>query len=91
MILSNATYQHVKPTKLQWLFIQVEIILLELLESFIDTVMILRFRTDRSGETVQTQIRLILEEHPDQGLHCLQCRLHPLGAVLYDKATLLKF
>ena len=35
------------------------------------TIIILRFRTDRSGKTVQTQIRL-----SDQGLHCLQFPLH---------------
>ena len=34
------------------------------------TVMTLSFRTDRSGQTVQTQIRLLLEEQSDQGLHC---------------------
>ena len=34
------------------------------------TVMILNFRTDMSGQTVQTQIRLLLEEQSDQGLHC---------------------
>ena len=34
------------------------------------TIMILSFRTDRSGQTVQTQIRLLLEEQSDQGLHC---------------------
>ena len=33
------------------------------------TVMTLSFRTDRSGQTVQTQIRL-LPEQSDQGLHC---------------------
>ena len=44
------------------------------------TVMIQCFRTDRSGRTVQTQIRLPLEEQSDQGLHCLQCRLQPLDA-----------
>ena len=33
--------------------------------------MALSFRTDRSGQTVQTQIRLLLEEQSDQGLHCL--------------------
>ena len=31
------------------------------------------------------------EEQSDQGLHCLQCRLHPLDAILYSKATLFKF
>ena len=40
------------------------------------------FRTDRSGQTVQTQIRLLLEEHSDQGLHCLQFPLHLLDALL---------
>ena len=35
------------------------------------TIMILNFRSDRSGQTVQTQIRLLLEEQSDQGLHCL--------------------
>ena len=42
------------------------------------TIMILSFRTDRSGQTVQTQIRLLLEEQSDQGLHCLQFRLYLL-------------
>ena len=32
------------------------------------TVMILSFRIDRSGQTVQTQIRLLLEEQSDQEL-----------------------
>ena len=40
------------------------------------TAMILNFRTDRSGQTVQTQIRLLLEEQSDQGLHCLLFHLH---------------
>ena len=40
------------------------------------TIMILSFRTDRSGQTVQTQIRLLLEEQSDQGLHCLLFHLH---------------
>ena len=36
------------------------------------TIMILNFRTDRHGQTVQTQIRLLLKEQSDQGLHCSQ-------------------
>ena len=40
------------------------------------TVIILNFRTDRSGQTVQTQISLLLEEQSDQGLHCLLFHLH---------------
>ena len=42
------------------------------------TVMILSFRTDMPGQTVQTQIRLLLEEQSDQDLHCLPFRLHRL-------------
>ena len=57
--------------------------------------MILSFRTDRSGQTVQTQIRPLLGEHSDQqsdqGLHCLQFRLHLLGALLFGKAMLFNF
>ena len=41
------------------------------------------FRTDKSGQTVETQIRLLLEEQSDlldeqsdQGLHCLLFHLH---------------
>ena len=47
------------------------------------SVMIRSFRTDRSGQRVQIQIRLPLEEQSDQGLYCLQCRLFPLDAILY--------
>ena len=38
--------------------------------------MTLSFQTDRSGQTVQTQIRLLLEEQSDQGLHCLLFHWH---------------
>ena len=38
--------------------------------------MTLSFRTDKSGQTVQTQIRLLLEEQSDQDLHCLQIPLY---------------
>ena len=51
------------------------------------TVMILSFRTDRPGQTVQTQIRLLLEEQSDQGLHCLPFCLHRLDSLVYGKAT----
>ena len=44
------------------------------------TVMILSFRTDRSGQTVQAQIRLLLKEQSDQGLHWLLFHRH-----LFDK------
>ena len=56
--------------------------------SYDNTVMILlSFRTDRPGQTVQTQIRLLLEEQSDQGLHCLPFRLHRLDSLVYGKAT----
>ena len=51
------------------------------------TVMTLSFRTDMPGQTVQTQIRLLLEEQSDQGLHCLPFRLHRLDSVLHGRAT----
>ena len=40
------------------------------------TVITLSFQTDRSRQPVQTQIRLLLEEQSDQGLHCLLFHLH---------------
>ena len=43
------------------------------------TVMILSFWTDMPRQTVQTQIRLLLEQS-DQGLHCLPFRLHRLDS-----------
>ena len=51
------------------------------------TIMILSFRTDMPGQTVQTQIRMFLEEQSDQGLHCLPFRLHRLDSLLYGRAT----
>ena len=43
---------------------------------FLNNIMILSFRTNMSGQTVQAQIRLLLEEQSDQGLHCLLFHLH---------------
>ena len=51
------------------------------------TVVFLSFRTDRFGQTVQTQIRLLLEEQSDQGLHYLPFRLHHLDSLFYGRAT----
>ena len=51
------------------------------------TVLFLSFRTDRFGQTVQTQIRLLLEEQSDQGLHYLPFRLHHLDSLFYGRAT----
>ena len=50
----------------------------------LSTVMILSFQTDMPGQTVQTQIRLLLvEEQSDLGLHCLPFCLHRLDSLLY--------
>ena len=51
------------------------------------TVMILSFWTDMPGQTVQTQIRLLLQEQSDLGLHCLPFRLHRLDSLLDGRAT----
>ena len=56
---------------------------LVILTYYIHNVMILSSRTDRSRQTVQTQIRLLLEEQSDQSLHCLLFNLH-----LFDKIPL---
>ena len=53
----------------------------------VTTVMILSFRTDMPGQTVQIQIRLPLEEQSDQGLHCLLLRLLHLDSLLYGRAS----
>ena len=40
------------------------------------------------GQTVETQIRLLLEEEQsDLGLHCLPFCLHRLHSLLYGRAT----
>ena len=51
------------------------------------TVMILSFWTDMPEQTVQTQIKLRLEEQSDQGLHCLPFRLHCLDSLLCGRTT----
>ena len=53
--------------------------------------MILSFRTYRSEQTVQTQIRVLLEEQSDQGLHCLLLHLHLLEAFPCCRANLFQF
>ena len=55
------------------------------------TVMTLRFRTYRSWQTVQTQIRLLLEEQSDQGLHCLLFHLHLFDEIPKCLASFLEF
>ena len=47
------------------------------------TVILLSFGTDTSVQTVQTQIRLLLEEQSDQGLHYLLIHLYLFDEILF--------
>ena len=51
----------------------------------VPTVIIINIGTDRSEQTVQTQIRLLLMEQSDQGLLCLLFCLHLLNTILHCK------
>ena len=53
--------------------------------------MTLNFWTDRSVQIVQTQIRLLLEEKSDQGLHCLLFHLHVIDKIPSGLAFLFEF
>ena len=53
--------------------------------------MFLNFRTNQSGQTEQTQIRLLLEEQSDQGLHCLLIHSHLWEILLSSTANFLEF
>ena len=46
------------------------------------TEQILCIGTDRSQQTVQTKIRLLLKKQSDQGLRCLQFHQHLLDALI---------
>ena len=46
------------------------------------TVKILYIGTDRSLQTVQTKIRLLLKKQSDQGLRCLPFHQHLLDALM---------
>ena len=46
----------------------------------LDTVQILCIGTDRSQQTVQTKIRLLLKKQSDQALRCLLFHQHLLNA-----------
>ena len=48
-------------------------------------------RTHGSGQTVQTQIRLLQEEQSDQGLHCLLFHLHLFDEIPKGLASFLEF
>ena len=46
------------------------------------TIQILCIGTDRSQQTVQTKIRLLLKKQSDQGLRCLPFHQHLLDALM---------
>ena len=54
----------------------------------VNTVIILNIGTDRSGQTVQIQIRLLLMEKSDQGLLSLLFCWHLLNTILHCKIQL---
>ena len=58
------------------------------IERLVSTVIILNIGTDRSEQTVQTQIRLLLMEQSDQGLLCLLFCWHLLNTILHCKIQL---
>ena len=68
------------------LFSYVETFSSNIVTSF--TVIILNIGTDRSEQTMQTQIRLLLMEQSDQGLLCLLFCLHLLNTILHRKIQL---
>ena len=72
----NTWVQGSKIKRGNWLTIVPEITIMH-------TVKILRTGTGRSEQTVQTQIRLLLQEQSYQGLHCLPFQLHLLEASMY--------
>ena len=53
-----------------------------LILSFNGTVQSLCIGTDRSQQTVQTKIRLLLKKQSDQGLRCLPFHQHLLDALM---------
>ena len=55
------------------------------------TVIILNCWTDRSGQTIQIQIRMLLEEQSDQGLLCLLFYLHVFDKIPSGLAALFEF
>ena len=56
-----------------------------------NTVQILCVGTDRSQQTVQTKIRLLLKKQSDQGLRCLPFHPHLLDALMQCYVKLFYF
>ena len=60
-------------------------------DSLDNTVQILCIGTDRSQQTVQTKIRLLLKKQSDQGLCCLPFHPHLLDALMQCYVKLVYF
>ena len=59
-----------------------------IIPNIIYTVIILNIGTERSEQTMETQIRLLLMEQSDQGLLCLLFCLHLLNTIQHCKIQL---
>ena len=57
----------------------------------LNIVQILCIGTDKSQQTVQTKIRLLLKKQSDQGLRCLPFHQHHLDALMQCYIELLYF
>ena len=56
-----------------------------------EVVIVINFWTDRSEQTEKTQIRLLLEEQSDLGLHSLPFHLYHFEKLPYGLASLFEF
>ena len=67
-----------------------QLVVFELKVNFKFGVVIIQcIHTGKSWQTVQTQIRLLLEEQYDQGLHCLKSHLCLLLTIHYGRTSFL--
>ena len=73
------------------LCVLIRILIEAILMSTHNTVQILCIGTDRSQQTVQTKIRLLLKKQSDQGLCCLPFHPHLLDALMQCYVKLLYF
>ena len=62
-----------------------------MIQNFGITVQILCIGTDRSQQTVQTKIRLLLKKQSDQDLRCLPFHQHLLDALMQCYTKLFYF
>ena len=70
------------PRKFTLSYQHLEITVVEIFIKTGNTVQIVCIGTDRSQQTVQTKIRLLLKKQSDQGLRCLPFHQHLLDALM---------